>query len=327
MTNKKRTKVLIICGPTTTGKTDVALYLAKKFDGEIVACDSRQVYKGLDIGTGKYPAEEIFVEKFDGYWLMDGVKVWMYDLVELETQYNVAEYIKDAERTIRDILSKKKLPIVVGGAGLYLKLLTEGLSALPVIKNEGLREELEKLSLQELQDRLQQVSQKRWGLMNNSDRNNKRRLVRYIELFSINPHITTNNDFSLKNDYSILKIGLTAPRSLIYQKVDQRILHWFKIGIVEEVKGLINKGLTFARLQELGLEYAVVGDFIHGDIKSEGDMFVKIMGKLHRYVRNQETWFKKDRDIVWFDITGKNFLQKVENRVRKWYYLGDAEKD
>src|SRR3989338_8125799 len=125
-------KLLVILGPTATGKTDLAINLAKKFNGELIACDSRQVYKGLDIGTGKYPAQYKKLKKGEGFWEIDGIKIWMYDKVFLNIQYTVFDYVKDAEIVIKDILDRGKLPIVVGGTGLYLRALSEELHNLSV---------------------------------------------------------------------------------------------------------------------------------------------------------------------------------------------------
>src|SRR3989338_8195331 len=120
-------KIIVIFGSTSTGKTDLALNLAKKFNGELVSCDSRQVYKKLDIGTGKLPGKQVNTEKGNGFWWLDGVKVWMYDVVNFRQQYTVYDYVKDADQVIENILSREKLPIIVGGTGLYLKALLEGL--------------------------------------------------------------------------------------------------------------------------------------------------------------------------------------------------------
>src|SRR3990167_9640413 len=152
-------KLLVILGPTATGKTDLALKLAKEFSGELISADSRQVYKGLNIGTGKIPSGiskyQITIYKKEKYWKINGIKVWMYDLVDARRQYNVYHFVKDAEKLIEDVYKKGKLPILVGGTGLYIKALIDGLNNLNVPINKSLRRELEKLSLFQLQKRLQ----------------------------------------------------------------------------------------------------------------------------------------------------------------------------
>ena len=168
-------KVLVILGPTATGKTDLALILANKFNGELVSCDSRQIYRGLDIGTGKYPNSKLQITKSKGFWEIEGIRVWMYDVISPKKQYTVADYVKNADRVIRDIGKRGKLPIVVGGSGLYLKALLEGLPNLAIPIDRNLRKELEILTLEQLQMRLKKLSPERWNLLNDSDRQNKRR--------------------------------------------------------------------------------------------------------------------------------------------------------
>lgn len=313
-------KILVVLGPTATGKTELALRLAKKFNGELIACDSRQVYSGLDIGTGKLPGYEAEIIKGKGFWEINGIKVWMYDVVSLREQYTVADYVKDAERIVEDILKRKKIPIVVGGTGFYLKALLEGLPNLEISVDRKLRGELAKLSLMELQDKLKKLSLPRWENLNESDQKNPRRLLRSIELATMNPYIITQNQRTKKGNgkYNVLKIGLTAPRMIIYQKIDHRVLDWIKYGIVEEVKNFLLKGIPKRRINELGLEYAVVLEYLDG-VVSFDEMVGKIQNKVRQYSKRQVTWFKKEKNIFWFDITEKEFLQKLENLIAKWY--------
>src|SRR5258708_35683470 len=147
-------KILIIAGPTATGKTDLAISLAKRLNGELVSVDSRQVYKGLDIGTGKMPGKFKSLKRVSGKWIVDGVFIYMYDVVNWEKQYTVADDVKDANRVIKDIRKRGTLPIIVGGTGLYLKALLYGLSNLGRPIDKKLREQLEKLELKKLQEKL-----------------------------------------------------------------------------------------------------------------------------------------------------------------------------
>ncbi len=313
-------KILIITGPTATGKTALSLNSAKKFNGELVACDSRQVYQGLDIGTGKLPDQKVSIKKEKGWWEIDGVKVWMYDVISLDKQYTVANYVKDASERISDISARGKLPIIVGGTGLYLKALVEGLDNLQVPIDKKLRNKLEKLTLPQLQDKLQKISPQRWEKLNNSERNNQRRLLRAIELLSMNPYTKTKINYSgLGKKFDVLKIGLSAPRQNLYKKSDSRILDWFNQGIIEEVKKLISDGLAINRFYALGLEYSLVADFIQGKIESLKDLENRMQGSLHSYIRRQQTWFKKDQTINWFDISQSKSLDEVEKLVAKWY--------
>ncbi len=313
-------KILIITGPTATGKTALSLNLAKKFNGELVACDSRQVYQDLDIGTGKLPDQKVSLKKGKGWWEIDEVKVWMYDVTSLDKQYTVANYVKDASERVYDISARGKLPIIVGGTGLYLKALIEGLENLQVPIDKKLRNKLKNLTLLQLQDKLQKISPQRWEKLNNSERNNPRRLLRSIELLSMNPYAKTKINYSgLDKRFDVLKIGLTAPRQNLYKKSDSRILDWFNQGIIEEVKSLISAGVTIDRFYALGLEYSLIADFIQGKIESLEDLKDRMQGSLHSYIRRQQTWFKKDQSINWFDISQGKFLGEVEKLVAKWY--------
>lgn len=317
-------KLLVILGPTATGKTELALNLAHKFQGELVSADSRQVYSGLDIGTGKWPNGQWIMDngqlkKKNGFWEIDGVKVWMYDVVDPKVQYSVASYVKDAKKIIKNILNKNKLPIIVGGSGLYLKAILEGLPNLRVPVDKNLRKELEKLSLEKLQKKLQEVSFKVWKKMNYSDQQNPRRLVRQIELsFTSDGGPLALSEAEGKG--LLLKIGLTASRDILYQRVDKRVLTRIDQGMVEEAKRLYRAGLSLQRMKSLGLEYGVLADYLSKKIKSMDELIKIMQGKIHRFVRSQLTWFKKEKNINWFNISDLNYIEKVENKVRKWYY-------
>lgn len=317
-------KALVIIGPTATGKTDLALFLAKRFNGELVSCDSRQVYVGLDIGTGKLPSRRWKVEdgrwkKKKGFWEIEGIKIWMYDVVDSKTQYTVADYVKDAGRVIENIRKRGKLPIIVGGTGLYLKALLYGLSNLVVTTDKSLRKKLEKLSREDLQIKLQKISPEKWESLNYSDRQNPRRLVRAIEL-EISPRRSPSGH--LRGGlaaYEVLKIGLTASREILYQKVDERVIDRINQGMIEEAKILHKEGLTYKRMRQLGLEYGILADYLEGKIDSLDELIKIIQGKIHGFVRRQLTWFKKEKGVVWADISDKHSVNKIEKLVVKWY--------
>lgn len=334
-------KVLIILGPTATGKTDLGLFLAKKFNGELVACDSRQVYTGLDIGTGKLPSKPTYEVKRTGprrsSWEVGGIRIWMYDVVSPRKQYTVADYVKEASYAIKDIDQRGKLPIVVGGTGLYLKGLLGGIPNLAVPVDKKLRKSLEKLSLNKLQKKLQEINSDKWQSMNQSDRQNPRRLVRAVELSMSSlrmqgskkqtdywiPAYAGMTGLTVQN-FKVLKIGLTASRVVLYKRVDERVVSRIKQGMVEEAKTLYNNSLTLKRMKQLGLEYGVLADYLSGVIKGiQGNQgLVKVMqSKIHGYVRRQLTWFKKEKNINWFDITEKSYIKTIENLMISWYHL------
>lgn len=317
-------KLLIILGPNSIGKTDLALDLAKDFNGELISCDSRQVYKGLDLGTGKLPGQAVTVEKGKGYWILNGVKVWMYDVVGPKRQFDVSKYISKAKKVLDKIGSEGKLPIIVGGTGLYLKGLLYGFSNLGIPMDKKLRKNLEKLKLDELQKKLQKLFPERWKIMNNSDRQNSRRLIRAIEL-NINKRKIPKQIIKVKK-YNILKIGLTTSREILYERINERIEKRIKMGMIEEAKSLYERGLTLKRMRQLGLEYGVLADFLENKVTK--DQLIKtLQGKIHAYARRQETWFKKERNVNWFDITDKDYMIKVENLVIEWYHQTNAEQN
>lgn len=318
MSNKGReNKILIILGPTSTGKTDLALQFASKFQGELVSVDSRQVYKGLDIGTGKLPGHEVTVKKGRGFWEMDGIKVWMYDVVDLKKQYTVYDYVQGANKVIDDIVKRGKLPIIVGGTGLYLKALLEGLPNLAVPINQELRKQLNNLTIKQLQQRLQISAPGKWKSMNYSDRQNPRRLIRAIELVMLQPQRIKQLELRIK-DFNILKIGLIAPREILYKKINSRVEKWIREGIVNEVLDLIKNGISKKRIRDLGLEYKVVIDYLNGDY-SLNMAIEKMQNKVRQYAKRQITWFKQEKDVVWFDIIGKGYLAGIEKLVSTWY--------
>jgi len=316
-------KSLVILGPTATGKTDLALSLAKKFEGELVACDSRQVYVDLDIGTGKLPSGRWKVDdgrwkKGKGFWCLDGVKVWMYDVVFLEKQYTVDNYVKDANKAIADIIKIGKMPIVVGGTGLYLRALLDGLSNLEIPIDDKLREQLSNLNKEQLQEKLQKLNKQKWKDLNISDRQNPRRLIRAIELATASLPVLLNQQ---ERD-DTLKIGLTAPREYLYKKIDSKVYEWIQEGIVNEVESLVKKGITKERISNLGLEYRVIIEYLDKQISFE-QMIKTMQEKTRQYSKRQLVWFKNPKvckgPINWFDITKKNCCTEIENLVAKWY--------
>ncbi len=324
---KTNKKILVILGPTATGKTDVALELAKKFNGELVSCDSRQVYKDLDIGTGKSPGGgNVDVKKHNGFWEINGVKIWIYDVVDVSKQYTVADYVRDARNIIEDILSRGKLPIIVGGTGFYLKALLEGLDNLAVPADQNLRDELGKLNLDQLQEKLKSLSPAKYESLNDSDHQNSRRLIRAIELADQSKKVKASLADSSNwipavtgiTECDVLKVGLTAPREVLYQRVDQRVISRIEQGMIQEAEKLYEYGMSLVRMRSLGLEYGVLADLLEGRILKED--FVRILSnKIHGYVRRQQTWFKKDPKIKWFNIAEKDYINKVEMAVGSWY--------
>lgn len=318
-------KLLVICGPTATGKTSLALHLAKKLDGELVSADSRQVYKGLDIGTGKDLSKSSkFREqssKLPGYYEIEGVKVWGYDLVSPKKEFSVGQYVKVANKVIENIWLRKKLPILVGGTGFYIKGIVDGIPTALIPKNKAVRKSLEKRSAKELFETLAQLAPIRAGSMNISDRKNPRRLIRAIEvaqwkLKSGAKAKTEKGD--LGSQAPTLFVGLTGPKNFLYQRIKKRIQVRLERGVESEIRELLESGVSWKSQSMDSLGYKQWRDYFEGKIAKE-----KVIKKWEReeckYAKRQITWFKKDKRINWFDISKRNWQESVEKLVKKWY--------
>lgn len=300
--------MLVLYGPTAVGKTDLGIELCGKLDGEIISADSRQVYKGLDVGTGKI----IFgknVKKHDGYWLVNGARINGFDLVDPGKSFSAFDFINFAHKEIKRLKSANKLPIIVGGTGFYIESLIKGLGGIGV--NKELREEISKLSLKNLQDKLIQVNENRAKLMNKSDWHNPRRLIRAIEIGGVS---RKSGVFKLEES---LIVGLTAPNSFIYQKVDMWLGLRLDHGLVEEVKRLITDRTRVDWLLNLGLEYRWVTKYVLGEIGFE-EAKEKLRGDIHSFVRRQKTWFRKFKDIELFDTSTGGWKGRLVKRINLW---------
>ena len=313
-------KILVICGPTATGKTSLALQLARKFQGELISADSRQVYKGLDIGTGKISFDDKF-RKFKGKWLLNDVWIHGYDLVEPDKVFTVADFVDFFESTTQEIWRKGKLPILVGGTGFYIKAVLDGINTLGIPADWELRETLKDFSTEQLQDKIRDLDPKKWKAMNESDKKNPRRLVRAIEIaLSTQPLATKDQKIRPSRTerwkLDALCIGLLAPHDFLFQRTNRWVEERLEKGLVKEVEDLIKKGYKDAVSMQ-GIIYKPMVDFIEGKF----DLMVlkeKLKNQIHDYVRRQLTWFKKDKRIFWFDITEKKWKEKVEKKVRTW---------
>ena len=267
------TKILIICGPTATGKTDLAAKLAKKFNGELISADSRQVYKGMDIVTGKDKPV--------------GVKIYGLDLVKPDEEFSVAHFVKSAATLINQIIQRRKLPIIVGGTGLYLNSLVKPPKTLAVKPDWQLRKELEKKTIKQLQQQLKKINPDKWQLMNHSDQLNPRRLIRAIEV----ARFLQGPAFALQRTdlkFDTFWIGLMADKSTLDQRITERVKSRVKAGAIAEWREL--KAKYPATLPSMsGIGYRELPD-IEAWIRAE-----------QQYVRRQLTWFKKNKEIRWFD--------------------------
>ena len=333
-------KLLVICGPTATGKTKLAFKLAKKFNGEIISADSRQVYKGLDILTGKDIPNEVKSQKSKvkikyktksyqlPFYEINGIKLWMYDVVNIDEEFSVGHYQSLVSTLIKDIQQRRKLPIVTGGTGLYLRSLTQTLTSIHIPPDKTLRQKLYQKSVGELQSELQKIDRERWESLNNSDRNNPRRLVRAIEITTFLYQGDVRKEMlcgrlSAKNgnhnkQSDVFWIGLTAPISMLKQRIKARVEERWQAGALAEVGKLTAAAVNFP-IPILGLK--PVQGYLAKKLNAE-QVKDEWANSEFAYAKRQITWFKKQPEINWFDISVKGWPGEVGREVKKWYTSG-----
>jgi len=305
-------KLLVICGPTATGKTSLGILLAKKFNGEIVSADSRQVYKNMDIGTGKE-------------W-GDNVKIWGYDLVSPKDEFSVSKYLRFAQKAILDIEKRGKLPILVGGTGLYIRGVVDGIPTVDVPRNIKLRKNFENLNSDQLYEHLSQIDSFKAGAMNSSDKKNPRRLIRAIEVAT---WMIDNSKKDLPQNrkmFDTFFIGLTAPTEFLEKRINKRVADRIDKGFEDEIKKLIDSGVDWNDQSMMSLGYRQWRDFAEGavDRQSALDEWKK---EERKYAKRQMVWWRRDARINWFDISRGQYQEKVEKLVKKWYTVNHAEKN
>jgi tRNA dimethylallyltransferase len=295
----KKPKLLVIVGPNAVGKSDLAVKLAKKCDGEVISADSRQVYRDLNIGSGKITKEE-----------MQGVPHHLLDVADPKDTFTVADFKKLGEKDIANIVGRKKLPIIVGGTGFYIQALVDNIALPEVPPNEKLREILKDQSTEELYSELIKRDPKRSRTI---DKSNKRRLIRAIEIAHATGTVPPPSKECCK--YNTLFIGLDVSDEALKRKIHIRLFARI-MGIVTEVDRLHDTKLTWKRLEELGLEYRYTAEYLQGKI-SEKEMTDKIEMESWHYAKRQRTWFKRDKRIKWFDPQNLSEIFRTVNAFLK----------
>jgi len=269
-------KIIAILGPTASGKSALAVKIAKKFGGEVISVDSRQVYKGMDIGTGKIKKEE-----------MKGVPHYLLDVASPKRKFTVAKFQKLAKKAIEKIFKKGKIPILCGGTGFYLWVLTQQL-AIPKVKPDWtLRKKLERKSAKELFEILKKLDPERAKTI---EKDNKRRLIRAIEIAKKLGKVPP-----LKTEpppYPILFLGIKKSKEELKKLIKRRLLKRLKEGMIEEVKRLRKSGISWKRLEEFGLEYEWIAKYLQGKI-SYKEMVKNLQKDIEKFAKKQMTYFKK----------------------------------
>ncbi len=300
---KEKPKIIVVLGPTASGKSDLAVQLAKKIsafskEAEIISADSRQVYKGMDIGTGKITRKE-----------MAGIPHHLLDVKSPKARFSVSEYQKLANQTIKKILKREKTPIICGGTGLYIDAVIESIAFPDIPPDYRLRKKLEKLPTNELFKKLKKLDPRR---AKNIDKNNPRRLIRALEIVMISKKPVP--EIKKERNYDVLKIGIKRQPAELRKLIEKRLIKRIEAGMVKEIKKLRKQGVSWKKLFDFGLEYRWVSLYLQNKI-SKSEMFEKLNKAIIDYAKRQMTWFKRDKKINWIDdfnqalkIT-KNFLK------------------
>lgn len=313
MASKKQSKgkVLVVLGPTASGKSSAAIALAKRFNGEVISADSRQVYRGMNLGTGKVEGE---MGKIDGHpaFFSEDVPHYMIDIVSPLTDYNVAKFKREVYKLIPWIQARGKLPILCGGTMFWITTVVENLDFPGVLPDRALRRELYKLSERELFDQLKKADPDRAKTI---DAKNKVRLVRALEISARNQRVG-----ELKTgpqEFDFLQVGLNWPKEVLHERIAKRLNERFDHGMVEEVEKLRKSGVTWKRMDDFGLEYRYISRYLRGKLELK-EMKQLLFIAIRQYAKRQMTWFKrpaKRGSIVW-----ENNLTEIEQLVKSWIH-------
>ena len=297
----QKQKVIVICGPTASGKTALSIKLAKKINGEIVSSDSMQIYKDMNIGTAKPTKEE-----------MQDIKHYLIDFISPNQRYSVADYKNDAEKAIQEIIDKGKIPIVVGGTGLYIDTLIYGIDYPKIEFDEEYRNELDerekKEGLKKIYEEAKKIDEE---AIKKISPNDKKRIFRILEIYHSTGKNKTEQEIisrqkGPKYDYKVFAINIE--REKLYERINKRVDIMIENGLIEEVNKLLTKYDEFPTAMQ-GLGYKEVKEFIENKISKE-EMIDKIKQESRRYAKRQITWFKKNKQTIWI-----NGLDKIEDNI------------
>lgn len=286
-------KIITIIGPTASGKTGLAVKLALKHQGEVISADSRQVYKGMDIGTGKDLAEYRIKQKNGRY---KDIPYHLIDVVSPNTDFSLAKFYKLAFRSMDDVLIRNKLPIIAGGTGLYAQAVVDGYELSSVKADYVYRDKLEKLSVEKLYVKLKKIDYKFAEQLHESDQKNRRRLARYIEIKTQESKLRDKKNFSkkLNKNYNFLILGITWPREILCERIYKRlIVRLEKEKMIDEVERLhFENKVAWKRLENFGLEYRYISYFLKGEM-SYDEMIEKLNIAIRQFAKRQMSWYRR----------------------------------
>ena len=285
-------KLIAVVGTNASGKSGLGVRLAEYYGGEIISADSRQVVRGLDLGSGKITEDE-----------MRGVRHHLLDVCEPGDFFSVVDFQRLSYAAIDDILSRGKQPFLVGGTGLYVSAVQEGYQMSNREPDLEYRDELRKLDTETLYAMLKEKDPE-----TQVDAKNRNRVMRYLEKI----HDGDEGPSASVPRYQVLRLGVTWERSVLNQRIDERLERRMKEGMLEEVKGLLDAGVDPVWLDRLGLEYRFISQYLLGKIATEQEMLEGLAIAIKQFAKRQMTWFRRDKEIFWLDMTGDPFMQARE---------------
>jgi tRNA dimethylallyltransferase len=292
-------KLIVIAGTNASGKSGLGIELALKFKAEIVSADSRQVFKGLDLGSGKVTEKE-----------MKGVPHFLLDVAEPGDFFSLKEYQELAYKAIDDITNRGKLPFLVGGTGLYVNAVVDGYTLTDAPVDEALRKKVEAMSRDELEVLLKSKLKE---IPENLDLNNKRRLERAAEKVIMDKPLNLTS----RKRYDTLVLGVTWERQKLYKRIEERLDRRLEQGMIEEVENLMKQGVSDDFLFRLGLEYRYIMLYIRGRFSSKEEFREELFKEIRHLAKEQMTWFRKRKDIIWLDME-KNPVQTAEGLISEF---------
>lgn len=289
-------KIVAVVGTNASGKSALGIRLAKQFEGEIISADSRQVFRGLDLGSGKVTTEE-----------MQGVPHYLIDVREPGEFFSMADFQKMSYEKIEEIRARKHLPMIVGGTGLYVDSVLDGYQLSDQEPDLAYRAELEKLTTPALYAKLVTLVPDV-----NVEKNNRNRVMRMLERI----HDGDDAVPSKQARYDSLRLGVSWERDVLAKRIDERIRMRLEQGMIEEVQGLLDSGVSRDFLLGLGLEYRYITQYLIGEIPDRDDMLAQLAHAIKKFAKRQMTWFRRNPDIIWLDMQGDAYAQACDEIER-----------
>ena len=285
-------KLVVIEGTNASGKSGLGVALAAHYGGEVVSADSRQVFRGLDLGSGKITPEE-----------MQGVRHHLIDVVEPNDFFSMHDFQRMAYEAVDDVRARGRTPFLVGGTGLYVASVTDGYVMSDTEPDLEYRAYLETMDTPKLYEMLRELRPEM-----EIDEKNRNRVMRQLE------KIHDGDDHSAPNAprYDCLKLGVTWPRPVLRARIDERLDRRLEQGLIEEVQGLLDRGASVEFLKKLGLEYRFITQYLIGEIPDQNEMVELLRTAIKQFAKRQTTWFRRDKDIRWLDMAGDPFAEACE---------------